>query len=144
MSKKTKSTTTRRKFIGASIKTAAILPVLNSPLMANINISPKEQNQKFSKAKNILILGGTSFLGPHQIAYALNRGHKVSIFTRGKTEPSVHRSLFKEVEKLVGDRENDLEALTARWRWSRIKPCSTQSLPGMKPVPKQPLMPIPN
>ena len=39
----------------------------------------------------ILLLGGTSFLGPHQIAYALKRGHSITTFTRGKTKPTVHK-----------------------------------------------------
>ena len=46
--------------------------------------------KKNDKKLKILILGGTSFLGPHQIAYALKRGHEVSIFTRGKTIPKIH------------------------------------------------------
>ncbi len=68
---------------------------------------------------NILILGGTSFLGPHQISYALDRGHKVSIFTRGKTTPKIHPEVFSKVEKLVGDRENNLEALKNR-KWDVV------------------------
>ena len=66
------------------------------------------------KKLKILILGGTSFLGPHQISYALSRGHEVSTFTRGKTIPSVHQALFSQVEQLVGDREDNLEALKNR------------------------------
>lgn len=67
----------------------------------------------------ILVLGGTSFLGPHQILYALDRGHEVSIFTRGKTKPKINKEVFSSVEKLVGDRENDLEALTGR-KWDVV------------------------
>jgi 2'-hydroxyisoflavone reductase len=64
----------------------------------------------------ILILGGTSFLGPHQIAYALDRGHSITTFTRGKSKPTVHLDLFDQVEQLIGDRENDLSALeTGEW-----------------------------
>ena len=33
---------------------------------------------------DILILGGTGFTGPHQVAYALSRGHKVTVFNRGR------------------------------------------------------------
>ena len=67
----------------------------------------------------ILILGGTSFLGPHQIRYALERGHSISTFTRGRTEPSLYPELFEEVEQLLGDRENDLEALRGR-SWDAV------------------------
>lgn len=74
---------------------------------------------KSDKKLKILILGGTSFLGPHQISYALERGHQVSIFTRGKTVPKVHPELFSKVERLIGDRENNLEALKNR-KWDVV------------------------
>ncbi len=48
----------------------------------------------------ILILGGTGFIGPHQVQYALDRGHTVTLFNRGQTNPK----LFPKVEKLIGDR----------------------------------------
>ncbi|MEQ9569679.1 MAG: NAD-dependent epimerase/dehydratase family protein [Longimicrobiales bacterium] len=67
----------------------------------------------------ILILGGTSFLGPHQVAYALGRGHSVSTFTRGRTDPTVHAGVFREVEPLIGDRAHDLEALRGR-QWDAV------------------------
>lgn len=62
----------------------------------------------------ILILGGTSFLGPHQVRFALERGHSVSIFTRGRTEPSLFPDAFQHVEHLIGDRADDLTALEGR------------------------------
>jgi 2'-hydroxyisoflavone reductase len=68
---------------------------------------------------DILILGGTTFLGPHQIRYALERGHSISIFTRGQTRPTVHRELFGEVEHLIGDRNDDLTALEDR-SWDAV------------------------
>ena len=58
----------------------------------------------------ILILGGTGFIGPYQVQYALDRGHTVTLFNRGKTNPG----LFPGVEKLIGDRNNDLHALEGR------------------------------
>ncbi len=74
--------------------------------------SPKENPQ--SQALRILILGGTSFLGPHQIRFALERGHEISIFTRGRTRPRMFPEVFDRVEHLVGDRGGDLEALKGR------------------------------
>jgi 2'-hydroxyisoflavone reductase len=53
------------------------------------------------KTLKILVLGGTSFLGPATIEYAQSRGHTVSMFNRGKTRPE----LFPDVEKLHGDRD---------------------------------------
>lgn len=58
----------------------------------------------------ILILGGTGFIGPYQVQYALDRGHTVTLFNRGRTNPQ----LFPTVEKLIGDRNNDLRALEGR------------------------------
>ena len=63
----------------------------------------------------ILILGGTGFIGPYQVQYALDRGHTVTLFNRGRTNPH----LFPEVEKLVGDRDGDLTALEGR-RWDVV------------------------
>lgn len=71
-------------------------------------------SNKNSKKLKILILGGTSFLGPHQIAYAISRGHSITTFTRGKTKPTIHTDIFEKVEQLVGDRENNLSALENR------------------------------
>ena len=60
---------------------------------------------------NILILGGTGFTGPHQVRYALSRGHKVTLFNRGRqteTWPG-------PVEQLLGDRNTgDLKSLEGR------------------------------
>ena len=58
----------------------------------------------------ILILGGTSFIGPYQVQYALDRGHTVTLFNRGRTNPG----LFPTVEKLIGDRTGDVSALQGR------------------------------
>jgi 2'-hydroxyisoflavone reductase len=58
------------------------------------------QSSAQPKPLRILILGGTGFIGPHQVEYALSRGHKVTLFNRGKTNPG----LFPKVEKLIGDR----------------------------------------
>jgi 2'-hydroxyisoflavone reductase len=67
------------------------------------------------KPLKILILGGTGFIGPHQVETALGRGHQVSIFNRGKTAPN----MFPQVENLIGDRDNDLGALKGR-KWDAV------------------------
>jgi len=64
-----------------------------------------------SRALRILILGGTGFLGPHEVHLALERGHSVTIFNRGRTAPRMFTGDFDHVERLVGDRETDLHAL---------------------------------
>ena len=59
---------------------------------------------------NILILGGTRFLGRHLVDAALSRGHTVTLFNRGKSNPG----LFPQVETILGDRETDLDKLSGR------------------------------
>lgn len=58
----------------------------------------------------ILVLGGTKFLGRAAVEAALERGHEVTLFTRGETNPE----LFREAERLRGDRTADLSALDGR------------------------------
>ena len=100
---------TRREFVKNGLKIAIATPLVGTSLLSFRTI-------KKAAPLRILILGGTSFLGPHQIAYALDRGHSVSTFTRGKTKPSIYKDLFDRVEMLIGDRENDLSALkTGTW-----------------------------
>lgn len=68
---------------------------------------------KAAKPLRILILGGTGFTGPFQVRYAISRGHKVTVFNRGKTHPG---ELPKEAEQLIGDRNGQLDALKGR-KW---------------------------
>lgn len=55
----------------------------------------------------LLVLGGTSFLGRHLVNSALARGHSVTLFNRGRTNPG----LWHQVKELRGDRDSDLRAL---------------------------------
>ena len=71
---------------------------------------------------DILILGGTGFLGPHQVEYALARGHKVSLFNRGHKDAA---ALFGDrVEVLIGDRDTKtapgLSVLEGTRRWDAV------------------------
>jgi 2'-hydroxyisoflavone reductase len=64
----------------------------------------------------LLILGGTVFLGRALAEAALARGHTVTLFHRGKTNPG----LFPQAEHLHGDRATgDLEALREQ-RWDVV------------------------
>jgi 2'-hydroxyisoflavone reductase len=65
--------------------------------------------------KRLLVLGGTGFIGPHMVRYAAERGHEVSIFTRGRSDADLPAS----VEQLVGDRNDDHAALEGR-RWDVV------------------------
>lgn len=55
-------------------------------------------------------MGGTTFLGRHVVEQAQERGHRVTIFNRGQSNPD----LFPGVERLTGDRNHDLSALAGR------------------------------
>jgi len=59
----------------------------------------------------ILIIGGTRFLGRHLVNSARVRGHDVTLFNRGQTNPE----LFYNVKKIHGDRETDLDKLASHW-----------------------------
>lgn len=50
---------------------------------------------------NVLILGGTGFIGPHLVRRLVERGHHVTTFTRGRREAD----LPKSVTRLTGDRD---------------------------------------
>ena len=68
----------------------------------------------------LLVLGGTKFLGRATVDAALVRGHEVTLFNRGKTNPE----LFRDVEKIRGDRTQDLSALEAR-EWDAVLDMAT-------------------
>ncbi len=63
----------------------------------------------------ILVVGGTVFVGRAIVAELLSRGHTVTIFSRGQHGAS----LFPDVERIVGDREGDLSELRGR-RWDAV------------------------
>ncbi len=68
-----------------------------------------------SKNLKLLILGGTGFLGPHTVRAALARGHEMTLFNRGRSDPE----LFRDLEQLRGDRDGDLNALKGR-TWDAV------------------------
>ena len=96
--------TTRRQFIKLSAAAGTALSV--GRLLA----------EKSAKPLRILILGGTGFTGPYQVRYALSRGHKITVFNRGKTHPG---ELPEGVEQLIGDRNGKLDALKDR-QWDVV------------------------
>lgn len=63
----------------------------------------------------ILVIGGTIFLGRVFVEQALARGHEITLFNRGKSNPD----LFPDVEKIVGDRKESLDALKGR-TWDAV------------------------
>ena len=71
--------------------------------------------QEAPRSLRILILGGTGFIGPFQVRYALSRGHSVTLFNRGRSNPG----MFPEVETLIGDRNGQLDALAGH-TWDAV------------------------
>jgi len=64
---------------------------------------------------NLLQLGGPRFLGRAIADAAVERGHELTFLNRGKTNPD----LYPDVERLVGDRAEDLSALAGR-EWDAV------------------------
>ena len=60
----------------------------------------------------ILIIGGTRFVGRHLVEAALERGHDVTLFNRGRT----NADLFPQLETILGDREKDINKLAQAGR----------------------------
>ena len=99
--------TTRRDLfkLGALAAASAALP----SIAAAATVPPVA---RAARPLRILILGGTGFTGPFQVDYALARGHKVTLFNRGRSPAPEWGS---EVEQLHGDRNSgDLSALAGR------------------------------
>jgi len=64
---------------------------------------------------DLLILGGTGFIGPHLVNRAVERGHRVTIFTRGRRQADLPAS----VVRLTGDRNGQLQALEGK-KWDAV------------------------
>ena len=98
---------TRRHFLAAGTAAGAGLALAGAAL-AGLAEEKKAR-------RTLLILGGTSFLGPQLVEAAKGRGWTITLFNRGKTNPQ----LFPDVEKLHGDRKVDLSALKGR-TWDAV------------------------
>ena len=93
----------RRQLLKAGLLGTGAL-AFGSPLQLSQAKNPVSFN---GNSLRILILGGTGFLGPHMVREALKRGHDVTLFNRGRT----NNTLFPDLETLIGDRNNGLDAL---------------------------------
>ena len=66
---------------------------------------------------DILVLGGTQFVGKYLVREALNRNHNVTIFNRGIS----NSSLFSNIECIIGNRNNDTDLKKlAKRKWNVI------------------------
>ncbi len=104
--------TSRRAFLQCAGLSAAAGAALAAP-------AARQSTRRALPRLDLLILGGTGFLGPHTVEAALARGHTITLFNRGRTNPD----LFPDLEKLRGDRDprkgDGLTALEDR-RWDAV------------------------
>jgi 2'-hydroxyisoflavone reductase len=64
----------------------------------------------------LLVLGGTRFVGRAVVNSALERGHEVTLFNRGVTNPGLFGA---RVEEIRGDRAQDMSQLVGR-SWDAV------------------------
>ena len=108
--------TTRRRFLelsavaGGAVGTG-LRPshLLSAESDDRVEGAARIARQEAPRSMDLLILGGTGFIGPFQVRYAVERGHNVTLFNRGSG-----RDVFPDLETLVGDRNGDLESLRGR------------------------------
>ena len=105
-------TTSRRDFVQLSLLAggAVGLGLARQAPAAGPEVGKAERPMK------ILVLGGTGLIGPPLVEHAVARGHEVTLFNRGKT----NTHLFQNLEKLRGDRNDDLSALEAEVEAGRL------------------------
>src|ERR1700683_1054441 len=70
---------------------------------------------KSGRPLRILVLGGTKFLGVHIVELALQHGHSVTLFNRGKT----NADLFPQIVQLQGDRDAQIDSLKGK-HWDAV------------------------
>ena len=97
--------TTRRDFVQLSLLAGGAAGLGVASRAAAQEKTPAPAQTKMS----LLVLGGTGLIGPPMVEYALARGYEVTLFNRGKT----NAHLFPNVEKLKGDRNDDLSSIAA-------------------------------
>lgn len=102
-SKSESESLSRRTFLkGAGALAGGLIVTRNSALAHTVgDQSSSLFSQKPVAPLNILVLGGTGFIGPHLVHRLVERGHKVTTFTRGRREADLPAS----VERLIGDRD---------------------------------------
>ncbi len=106
--------TTRRQFLKTSTITGGALLAAGNALFSQTSELSDETSHAPAKL-DLLVLGGTGFIGPHLVRHAVARGHRVTIFTRGRRDADLPAS----VVRLKGDRNGDLKSLEAK-KWDAV------------------------
>ena len=97
---------TRREFLISSALAGGALAIGLVPRIALAGV----ETGRAAKPLDILVLGGTGFIGPYLVRYAVGRGHRVTTFTRGRHVADLPDS----VVHLQGDRNGQLQALEGK------------------------------
>jgi 2'-hydroxyisoflavone reductase len=105
--------TTRRQFLKAAAGGGLMVGGLDLTV-AQARANGDEVQGHVGKL-DLLVLGGTGFIGPHLVRHAAKRGHRVTIFTRGRRDAD----LPAEVVRLKGDRNGDLKSLEGK-KWDAV------------------------
>jgi len=103
----------RRDFLKTTTAAGGVL--LTGGLPALARAASKVEVGRAAAPLNLLILGGTGFIGPHLVRYAHSRGHKITIFTRGRRDAE----LPADIVRLQGDRNGQLGALEGK-KWDAV------------------------
>jgi hypothetical protein len=80
----------RRSFLATTLAAAAagfVEPVSTLGAATSPSLGAAGPLSAPAAPLRILILGGTGFIGPHMVRYAVERGHRVTTFTRGRRQP---------------------------------------------------------
>ncbi|HEX6695111.1 MAG TPA: NAD-dependent epimerase/dehydratase family protein, partial [Longimicrobiales bacterium] len=104
----------RRQFVRTTAAAGAALALTRYEARAEQPVTRADAPLK------ILVLGGTGFTGPHQVNYAVQRGHQVTVFNRGRRQADIPAS----VRHLTGDRNlpngAGVEALKGNETWDVV------------------------
>lgn len=104
---------TRRDFVKVAGAVGAATLLSGAARASTVRARPQRLPKgKAEKPLRILFLGGTGFLGPHCVRTAIERGHEVTLFNRGRSDADLFTE--DEVEQLTGDRTESLEPLGDR------------------------------
>ncbi|NIV17563.1 MAG: NAD-dependent epimerase/dehydratase family protein [Woeseiaceae bacterium] len=103
----------RRDFIKAGLLGG--VAAATYPTLSHGSSHEGEADNTLSGSLDILVLGGTGFIGPHMVREALRKGHSVTLFNRGRT----NNTLFPDLETIKGDRDGGLDGLEGR-KWDVV------------------------
>ena len=78
---------------------------------------------------NILVIGGTSFVGRHIVEAAVLKGHQVTLFNRGISNPAA----FPGLRHITGDRRKDAGKLAGQ-KWDVVIDTCAYSTTDLAPV----------